>query len=76
MLIKDLLEENNRRKDDMYKRFNPRTGEGSVGERAFVSSGLPDKDAIYSQGNVPEETDRQTKGNMGQWKISCFPIFM
>lgn len=40
MLIKDLLEENNRRKDDMYKRFNPRTGEGSVGERELLY--LPD----------------------------------
>lgn len=38
--ISDIITENDCRRDEMFSRFNPITGEGSVGERVFVS--IPD----------------------------------
>ena len=38
--ITDIVSENNRRKGEIFSRFNPITGEGSVGERVVVS--IPD----------------------------------
>jgi len=35
--IADIIAENDCRRDEMFSRFNPITGEGSVGERVFVS---------------------------------------
>lgn len=38
--VSDIIAENEKRRDEMFSRFNPITGEGSVGERVVVC--IPD----------------------------------
>ena len=38
--VSDIIAENDKRRNEMFSRFNPITGEGSVGERVVVS--IPD----------------------------------